>query len=434
MKKTGLSVLLCCVLLLTACSTIPEEVSRDNEILNSVAPIDKSELNEDNYERLSMGEIRNSIKKTLSENNTNVIPGKVIVTEGNSMPAYKVSPFYKNFELDNIVKYLMNEDFTLDEPYCRYHKKGTVSDKDSGSTWGFDVVYYLGSAQKYTQGLVVHETGTMFYYSTPIDAPNRDTDIAPTEKRYRLYLGDELDGSSFKLRDGSEWSVNAAAEYALDFVNDFLAPLENNEFTYSVSEFRVKDLGDGFGYVVDLQRLSKNGNYIDNRPVYFNVNYSLDYFTHKPLGDSWIEKGYPYFYSSQIQVCFQAKEKVFSFAKAKAPYTGEQVTDGEELISLKSAIDIVSGNMADLSIQEFEYTELAYFYVAMDCNSYDENGQPYQDDDHMLYTSDIQLRPYWAFVKEDCWPDMQGGEGGNEPAKKDRLFLVDAITGQFILL
>lgn len=72
MKKTGLSALLCCILLLTACSTVPEEVSRDNEILNSVAPIDKSELNEDNYERLSMGEIRNSIKKTLSENNTNV--------------------------------------------------------------------------------------------------------------------------------------------------------------------------------------------------------------------------------------------------------------------------------------------------------------------------------------------------------------------------
>ncbi len=422
------------LLLLTACSSVPEEVSRDNEILNSVTPIDKGDLNEDNYERLSMGEIRNSIEKTLSENKTNVLPGKVIVSKGDSMPAYKVSPFYKNFEFDNIVKYLMNEDFTLDEPYCKYYKKGTISDKDSGATWPFDVVYYLGSAQKYTQGLVAHETGQIFYYSTPMDAPTRNTDIAPTEKRYRIYLGDELDGSSFKLLDGSEWNVNDAAQFALDFVNKYLAPLEKNEFTYAVSELRVKDLGDGFGYVVNLQRLNKDANNIANHPTYINIHYSFNPYTHQPWGDSWIEKGYPYFYSSDIQVCFQAKEKVFSFVKSKAPYAGEQASEGKELISLKSAMDIVSGNMADLSIQEFEYTELAYFYVAMDCNNYDKYGQPNEDEEQMLYTSDIQLRPYWAFVKENCWPDMQGGDGGNEPAKKDRLFLVDAITGQFILL
>ncbi len=418
-------------MLLTACSSVPEEVSRDNEILNSATPIDKEEIKTDNLERLSMGEIRNSIEKTLSENNTNVLPGKVIVGDTDAMPAYKIAPYNDNLDFSKIVKYLMNEEFTLESPNCFYYKKGDKD--DNGDTFTTDRVYYIGEKQINTAGFLAVTDGQMRFDSAPQSDARDFAFIAPTEKRYRLRLGDELDDSSYELLEGGgEWSVKDAADFAVNFFNEYIAPLEKNEFTYAVTEFRVKRVEDGLAYVVNLQRL-KDGNRIDNHYCY--CNFVTGSTPMKDEDRSWYDKGYPYLYDGDMQVSFLEKEKVFSFIKLWTPYEGEQVDNGEKLISLKQAIEIVSANMADKSVQEFEYTELTDFYVALDCNNYDDMGNKVDNCMDMLDNSDIQLRPYWAFVKKDCWPDMQGGYGGdNEPVKYHHLYLVDAITGQFILL
>lgn len=434
MKKTGLSALLCCVLLLTACSRIPDEVSRDNEMLNSVTPIDKSELNEDNYERLSMGEIRNSIEKTLAENNTNVIPGKVNISMGDSMPVYKANPFNKNFEEQStLVEFLYGEKLTFEEPYCHYYKRGDpMGEGDTINKYQWDIYAFVGKEQNYWRSLRSSETGRMYYSRVDNNDPNKFLEYMPSEKIYRIDMGDQLDDSSFKMMDGREWSVKDAAEFTLNFFEKYIAPIEKNEFTYEITDFRVKNLENGYGYAIALQRVDKNGNRFDNHEHYFNNEIMFDPTTHSESKDSWLAKGYPYLFPAEVQVNYLEKELISTIAKEDAPYAGEKVDDGDKLISLKSAIEIVSASMADSSVLEFESTELEYFYVSMDNPTFtnrDPDALVDYGPDQMLNNANVQIRPYWSFTIKGAFNNGDDVQIGN-----NSFFLVDAITGQFILL
>ncbi len=422
------------LLLLTACSTVPEEVSRDNEILNSVTPIDKGDLIEDNYERLSMGDIRNSIEKTLAENKTNVLPGKVNVSTGDSMPVYKADPFNKNFkEQAALVEFLYGEKLTFDEPYCKYYKRGDPFGKgDSVNKYQWDVYAFMGKEQNYSRSLRSSETGRMFYSRVDNDDPNKFLEYLPSEKIYRIEMGDELDDAAFKMMDGQEWSVKEAADYTLDFFKEYIAPLEKNEFTYEITDFRVKNLGSGYGYAVALQRVDQSGNCFDNHEIYLNNDSMFDPFTHSESKDSWLAKGYPYLFPAEIQINYLNKELISTISKEDAPYKGEKINDGDKLISLKSAIEIISANMADNSVLEFEITELEYFYVSMDNPAFTNRDPDVITDygpDQMFNNANVQIRPYWSFAKKGAFINGDDGAAGN-----NSLFLVDAITGQFILL
>ncbi len=433
-RKTILGVLLGAVMLLTACSTVPEEVSRDNEILNSVKPIDKDELNEDNYERLSMGDIRNSIEKTLAENKTNVLPGKVNVSMGSSMPVYKADPFNKNFEEQGaLVEYLYGEKLTFDEPYCHYYNRGDpMGEGDPINKYQWDIYAFMGKEQNYERSLRSSETGRMFYSSLDSGDPNNYLEYKPSEKVYSIETGDELDDRSYKMMDGQEWAVKDAAKFTLDFFKEYIAPLERNEFTYELTDFRVKNLGSGYGYALSLQRVDKSGNRFDNHDHYMNNELMFDPATHAETTDNWLAMGYPYLFPEEVRVSFLEKEIISTFAKEDAPYKGEMLEDGEKLISLKQALEIVSANMADKSVLEFEITELEYFYVSMDNPTFTNRDPTVLTDygrDQMFNTANVQIRPYWSFAKKNAFIN-----GDNEKQHNNNFFLVDAITGQFILL
>ncbi|MBE6869787.1 MAG: hypothetical protein E7494_13695 [Ruminococcus albus] len=442
MKKIIMSLTIIAMLSLSACKEAPEEVKKENDILNSTQALDKDsylkpsetggkQSRNSNYEYLTLDEIRAQAEKTLNENGTNVTVEHVNISSGNVMPTYKVEPYNKNFEeLSPLTEYLFGEEFTLDAPYCEYHKAGK-SDTPGDPENPHDFILYMGKELDFTHSLVYHETGYAFYNAVTGTDPYRFTEFFPTEKRYRLDMGEELDGETYTMTDGSKWSVNDAVEFSVSFCDTYFAPLEGDAFTYQVTDLRVKELGEGTGFVVELKRLDKNGNSYDDHYYYPNTQISRD-MDGAYSEDNWIARGCPWLYSSGIELTFNGKEKVNSFMKTNTPTAGEVLDSGETLLSLDSAIKIISASMADKAVYSFESAELEYYYVSLDCPGWDDPKSGH-DESNMLSFADVELRPYWAFTMPDCYHDTQGGED-SIMVHYDSLFLVDAVTGELYVL
>lgn len=412
---------------MSSCSKAPDEVKREEEILNNNNQAQSAEL-----DYICLDEIRKTSLESLKSNNTNVTVDNVIIGEGNVMPAYKISPYNPNFDdLKDLVYHLYQEEFSLDSPFCEYNIGGRRYDENDPES---DInphsfIMYMGKNMDMSRSLIYHETGYSFYNRVAGGDPYRFTELFPIEKRYRVNLGQSLDDVSYNMLDGSDWGIKDAAEFAQDFVDEYLAPLENNLFTYSMTDFTVKKLDDSFGYVIEYQRIDKNGNLYDNHYYYAN-----DEIYYDNSSDNWIAEGIPYLYSSQIQLAFNEKEQINSFIKCNTPYTGEIIDNGEQLISLTSAINIISSSMADKSAYSFETAELEYYYIGNDCPDYTspaEGEEPNVDTENMLNNVDIQLRPFWAFTMSGCYPDITGYD--STTVNQNCLYLVDALTGELYI-
>lgn len=427
-KAVALSTIIAGVLFFTACQNAPDEVKKEKEILDNNSQVEKADI-----EYLSMDEIRDKSLDTLTHNKTNVTVEKVIIGNGDVMPAYTIQPYNNNFDrLNDIVKYLYDQSFSLESPYCETHKAGEI-DVPGDPVTQHDWLMFKGKDLDFTRSLIYHETGYSFYNAVPGEDPYRFTESFPTEKRYKINLGDYLDGKSYIMLDGNEWSVNDAAAFAQAFCDTYFAPLENDRFTYSMTDFRVKKLDEKYGYVIEFQRVDKNGNLFDNHYSYFNYEDFDD--IHPESANNWIEKGYPYLYSSAIEITFNNKEIINSFIKCNAPYAGDIVDSGEKLISLESAINVISSKMASRIAYDFETAELEYYYTALDCPGYtypSNDGAKLYSPEEMLNTANVQIRPYWAFTTSECYHDMQS-EDDNTPVISNSLYLVDALTGELYI-
>lgn len=420
MRKNFLWIMSTAIIFTSSCAKAPEEVKKENDILNNTEKAESAEL-----EYQTLDEIRKTSADTLATNTTNVTVNKLIIGNGDVMPAYKVLPYNNNFDLlKPLVKYLYNEEFSLDSPYCEYNIGGQKYNEDDPES---DInphssIMYAGESMDFTRSLIYHETGYSFYNAVSGDDPYRFTEYFPTEKRYRINLGEQLDSQSYTMVDGGEWSVMDSAKFAQNFVDEYFSPLEKNMFTYQMTDFRVKKLDDSFGYVIEFQRIDQNGNLYDNHYYYAN-----DEDFSKGSTNNWIAENKPYLYSSQIQVTMNSKDTINSFIKCNVPYVGDVIDSGEKLLTLSSAIDIISLNMAGKSSYSFETVELEYYYVGLDCPDFTLNGN--FDQENMLNNAEIELRPYWSFTMSNCYPDAYNID--SIVVNQNSLYLVDALTGDF---
>ena len=430
-------IIIALVSLFTSCAEVPKEVKDENEILDSAIVANTESINyeqssihlDENLNQngklkyASLEEIKSESKAFLESNKLNVRADTLLIDNGDSMPAYKVEPYNKNFDqLSSIVKYLYNEEFSLSSKNCQYFKKETDPEKISSSenTAAHDNIIYTGALGDQTQSLVYHETGYSFYNAVPMSDQFRSPEYFPTEKIYKIRIGEKLDDASYCMLDDLKWSVKEAADYAQSFIDMYIAPLEKNEFSYKITDFKVKKLGDKYGYVVDFKRIDKNGNQYDNHE-YYSIDEQYD------NSKNWIQEKVPYIYCSQIEVTMTKKNKINSYLKGLTPYHGEVINEGKSLLTLESAMSIISSKMANQKSYRFETVELEYYYVAMNCAS--TNFKSVQ---HLLCDgSDIQARPYWAFTMKDCYPDVQSFD--DISAYDGMLFLVDAVTGEMYI-
>ncbi len=433
-------------LLFSACAEAPKEVKEEKETLDNFSqpeiPNSDSQSAENNesaenngLEYASLDDIRKDADELMKNNDSNVKFSTVRVGSGKTMPTYKIDPYNQNYDqLDDIIDHFYHTDFSLDSPRCEHYTKGMdlIESPDQPYTNTTDCILFYPEDMDSSKSLVYHETGYSFYSSTEADDPYRYIEDLPTEKRYKIFLGDQLDDSTYKMSDGSEWSVKDAAEYAQDFCDTYFKPLEKELFDYRLTDFRVKKLGDDFGYSLYFQRVDKDGNLFDDHRAYPIEQPGFD-----PRLLEWIwgylENSNPYLYDSEINITFKGKESMSAYYKGLAPYHGDEPIDsGEKLLTLSSAIDVISSQMAGGTTYTFETAELEYYYVALDCPHFTDpvgdNKRSWGDLD-MLNSADIQLRPYWAFTKSKTFTDVQDSSVDtiNTP---NSLYLVDALTGK----
>ena len=151
MRKNFLWIMATAIIFTSSCAKAPEEVKKENDILNNTEKAESAEL-----EYQTLDEIRKTSADTLATNTTNVTVNKLIIGNGDVMPAYKVLPYNNNFDLlKPLVKYLYNEEFSLDSPYCEYNIGGQKYNEDDPES---DInphssIMYAGESMDFTRSL-----------------------------------------------------------------------------------------------------------------------------------------------------------------------------------------------------------------------------------------------------------------------------------------
>ena len=426
MKKHLITLL--SLLILTACAEAPEEVQRENSILDEAVRAESQTEEALKHDRKTLDEIRAAVDDTLKNNKTNITVKKVNIGAGSVMPAYKAEPFNNNFdELGELIKYLFGEEYDPQSPKVTLTERDTL-DADGLKNIGTSL-WYKKAPPEMSDSLVYFDTGRAFWNAVTYSDPYRDTEYFPTEKNIRVYAGDRIGEESYIMTDGQEYTLKDAEEFAHSFLDKYISPLEKNEFTYNLTQARVKKLGDQFGYVFNYQRVDKKGNLYDDHTKYpINCLFDQDC--------NWIIQGMPYLYQSEINITVNRKDQINSFLKGHAPYAGEQTDSGERLIPLDTAINILSSRLAGGAEYTFETAELEYYYTALDCPGYDKgNDKTYDNaiDFNMLYSADVQIRPYWAFTQKNTFTDPQSNGNGSFEDIDNKLYLIDAITGELYI-
>lgn len=391
----------------------------------------------------TLNEIRAMAETTVLSNDKLSIE-KVRIGSGDKMPIYQTEPFKQDFkQAEGLVKHLFGDDFDFDDPNNReYFEHDNTEEPGRSSVWftnnGSDPNY------SYDAQMYCLEDGTLVmgseYISDGIKYENPE--FAEIEKLYALNMGDELDGASYRMADGQEWSVADAAAYSLELANTYFAALENYDFTYEITDLSVRKFSSDYGYVVNMQRVDKNGNLYDNHRFYTNRSAEFDdILTFKYNSDSWLAEGNPWLYESEVQIMFVQKEAPLKILKSETPCSGRALSSGEKLISLEEAIDIITkaprrGNENHPAFEgklEFSTAELEYYSVCIGTPEYtgpDYIG-PLSDPEKLNGSEYAQLRPYWAFTMADNYVSTPNESDGKcYPSYKNYgLYLVDAVTG-----
>lgn len=434
--------------------TTPNSNNSENSasIIQSALPLDQMNANIPNiptpnskYTYLTLDEIRKQAKTTPLSNDKLSID-TVRIGSGSTMPAY--TPSHSTVDLnaaEAVARHLFGEDLPLEEPYIEFYESGDVEyvtfyNNEHNPKYGTSKLVYFNDGHMYLDSEASH------YDPNVPSEPYRNYQDFNTKQHFKLYMGDDPGDSGFVMNDGQLWKVSDAVDYAENFADTCFSPLENNEFNYKVTDVRVKDLNDGScGYVMNIQRVDKNGNLYDNHTQYANrYAYFITDKTFKYNTDCWLVEGNPWLFRSNIEMFFIDKEAPHTFSLNHAPAFGEELASGEKLLSFEDAVNIVSA--APFISENYPYTggklefdtaELEYYIISTGCPEYtgpDYMG-PLSDGEVEMMNSDYaQIRPYWAFTLKGNYTETGYLNQTVTVAYDYALYLVDAVTGELHII
>ncbi|MDE7230269.1 MAG: hypothetical protein K2N56_07300 [Oscillospiraceae bacterium] len=417
-------------------------------IIQSTSPLDQNISNIPNiptpnskYTYLTLDEIREQAKTTPLSNDKLTID-TVRIGSGSAMPAY--TPSHSAIDLNAAsaaARHLFGEDFPLEEPYIEFYENGdqeyvTFYNNGYNPKYGTSKLFYSNDGHMYLDPEASHPD------PFEPDEPYRNYQDFKTKQHFKLYMGDDPGDLEYMMNDGQRWKVSDAVDYAENFADTCFSPLENNEFNYKVTDVRVKSLNNGScGYVMNIQRVDKNGNLYDNHNQYANRHaFFITDKTFRYNTDCWLVEGNPWLFGSDIEIFFIDKEAPHVFSLNSAPAFGEELASGEKLLSFDDAVNIVSA--APLLSEnypysggklEFDTAELEYYIISTGCPEYtgpDYIG-PLSDGEVEMMNSDYaQIRPYWAFTMKGNYAETASLNQTVTATYDHALYLVDAVTGE----
>ncbi|MBQ7131171.1 MAG: hypothetical protein IJO29_01235 [Oscillospiraceae bacterium] len=368
-----------------------------------------------------------------TNNTTNISFDNLILPNSISMPSYRVD-FYNEKTSDlfeqlttesflgndgtgisidiesRVDEWLNNEDYcftaypSLSEK-CYYRNESDIIISDGG--------YYFGQTIRMT------ETGCITYWdsdSTEFDSHSK----FPVVKRY--YNDFEKAEETYTLSDGSSKSASDIVYFAENFCNSTIKQAENNTFDYQVNYIDVRDLGNGkFGYYVSLCRNDIYGNRFDATTMY-------------PFGyNEFAEKNA--LIAAPTYMWITSSESITLFEKGSS-FSLEETGVNEKIVSLESAVDLLSATLAQGKSYDFDTVELKYVFEISQSDYIDAAREFALDEENDAISStcyspdsvyaygdyEIIANPYWVFTDASAQKTSTNGGG---------MYMINALDGSF---
>lgn len=425
-KYAAISIFL--LMMLTGCNEAPDEVKEEIKNYENADTIQETEIT-----TIPFSDVLVQANAFADENDTNISFDHLIIPENTKMPSYRVDFYNENvsdlFEqlateslLGNdgtgisidiesrVDEWLNNEDYcftaypSLSEK-CYYRNESDIIISDGG--------YYFGQTIRMT------ETGCITYWdsdSTEFDSHSK----SPVVKRY--YNDFEKSEETYTLSDGSSKSASDIVYFAENFCNSTIKQAENNTFDYQVNYIDVRDLGNGkFGYYVSLCRNDIYGNRFDATAMY---PFSYNEFAEKNA-----------LIAAPTYMWITSSESITLFEKGSS-FSLEETGVNEKIVSLESAVDLLSATLAQGKSYDFDTVELKYVFEISQSDYIDAAREFALDEENDAITAlcyspesvyaygdyEIIANPYWVFTDVSAQKTSTNGGG---------IYMINALDGSF---
>ena len=435
MKK--IIALLIAALLLASCAEAPEEVKRENSILDrteavsqpdesTAVTMDDTSGSDNGLALCTLDEIRASLDSDIAENNTNVSAKTVRVPESSAMPVFRLQKSFDNYDkIDDIVRDYFGTELSAHRDrlslLTRFHSVFELTEDLTLTfdTCAGDLIYSDSAAMD--RFVMSSQCGDDFCVS------NSDPDnlIEPYDGElvevYDLRHGDSFPDTPHALTDGKELSVALAVDKSQQLMDRYIAELFTDQTRIKVYRAEVYDRGQGYGYTLYAEYADAAGNlFLTNDAV--NMDFT-----------EYLKKSSPVMLSPVVMAVFDRTDMPSLLTANKIPAAEEITESGDKLLSYGGALKRMSQRLASASAYEFGCATLEYVITAPYSEEYiryrtDKDGDVSRTFFKELYThipeTRYEARPFWVFRDFEKNPENLG------ESVRGGVYLVDAVTGE----
>ncbi len=448
MKKNKAAVSLCIFggVLLCGCAEVPESFNNSENtnisIIGSGATYNDYSHNAESTdsntgtvteisERGNIDVIRGQLEADLSRTYDNIKIENARVGDGSIMPAYDIKiGGNPDFDFKKVIEYLYEDKFDINnESYYTKSLKGEPMDPSYPATSeptytengirnpnanDYDIDEFSPVKNTdYTLSTYAYSTGAVWGSESGGGMDNEFYTFEGRKiiKRYDLKYVRPSAGTAYKMTDGSKWDAEEAIKFTENFWNTYLSASDPVKYEYSVKTLFVVKLGedeDTYGYLFELERKDKNGNYFDVDSGYIQDNEA-------------IESGNPFKVGNTQMTWSIEKEVITRFTKNYSFNAEKQTDDGNNLITLGKAADILSESLAPDTDLTVNSAELNYVVVCKKYPFFETWEYPWYYESICLTRCDFEIKPYWCFrTNKSTLIDPNNCE----------IYFIDASTGE----
>lgn len=415
--------------LFSGCADTPSEVKQEIENYDNAEAIQDDEIG-----YMPPSDAIAQAKVFQENNSTNISFENLVLPDSSNMPNYSLK--FSNKHSEELFTKLQSESLI-----ANFGDGTAVQTSNDLDVWksnknycftsfpeldGFN--YYRNSSDVkqadwgtyYGQNMRITDSGCITLYADELNTGIGSAVMYPAEKRYIVDFSHDKD--EYTLCDGSTMSVEEAVDFAQQFCNDNLSVAENKYFQYQVNYIDARKVEpDQYGYYISLCRKDQYGNFFDATHMYA---YAYEEFeTRNALIAPYI---YLWVTSSNNIAEF---EMYYSF---EAEETGTY----DKIVTLESAVNILSDTLAQGKSYDFEIAELKYVLEVTRSDYIDDAREYVKSGDYdrnmygnVVYSPDsiyaygnyeITAVPYWVFT------DIMAQ---NNDTNCGSIFMVNAVDG-----
>ena len=426
--------------LLAGCADAPSEVQKENEVLDRADSAEYEEKEQSStlvssseressvqreFEYLTAEQIRAESEKRDSAEKYNISVKSVRVSEGQTMPVYKLKKYFTGFEnIDGFIKEFYGEDVSANKSKLSWYKDGH-SEFFPDSPDRYTVDTECKGALQYSYD----EKGAVFASSSACGQFMANTpgcwehQVAGGElvKTVDIAAGEKPDNTAYNMYDGGTVTVSRAVERAEMQVNKYIKMVFTDKMTCRVNKVEIMKMQDGaYGFQLYFEFADEQGNLYLTNQIYSIDNESFDNESKALIAQN-----------IAVAWVFDSKERINYFCLNTIPQQSDALTDGKQLLSFDSALKCVHQKLAQSVLYDLDSAALEYVVtypakkgmIRRDTNGdllgFDEREYLHRKD------CDVYLRPCWVFrdyKKNDGHNSVLGG-----------IIIVDAVTGDVTL-